>query len=51
MSSTLTTLGVIALLASSSAFNVNNNYRLSSTNIRRNVVKTDLQMVYYHYNY
>ena len=44
MSSTLTTIGVIALLASSSAFNVNNNIRLS-TNIRRNVVKTDLQMV------
>ena len=41
MSSTLTTIGVLALLASSSAFNVNNNMRLSSI---RNV-RTDLQMV------
>ena len=47
MSSSLTTLGVIALLATSSAFNVNNNIRLSTTTIKRNVIiKTDLQMVF-----
>jgi len=51
MSSSLTTLGVIALLATSSAFTVNNNIRLSTTTIKRNVIKTDLQMVYFYHNY